>query len=75
MKGETKCMFLIIAPHNEGINLMYVLNHCTTKWRETKCMFLMHHTMKGESMFLIIAPHNVLNHCTTKWREKLNVCS
>ena len=30
--GETKCMFLIIAPHNEGRN--YVLNHCTTQWRE-----------------------------------------
>ena len=46
MKGETKCMFFIIAPHKEEIKLMYVLNHCTTKWGETKCMFL------------IIAPHN-----------------
>ena len=47
MKGETKCMFFIIAPHNEEKNLMYVLNHCTTQMkRETKCMFL------------IIAPHN-----------------
>ena len=34
MKGETKCMFYIIAPHNEEINLMYVLNHCATQWIE-----------------------------------------
>ena len=34
MKGENKCMFYIIAPHNEEINLMYVLNHCATQWIE-----------------------------------------
>ena len=48
MKRETKCMFLIIAPH--------------IMKRETKCMFLIiAHTMKRETkcMFLItIAPHN-----------------
>ena len=49
MKGETKSMFFIIAPHNEGGNL-------------SVCSESLHHTMKGETMFLIIAPHNEGRH-------------
>ena len=55
-------MFLIIAPHNEKRNYMYVLNHGTTQRREklNVCSYSWHHTMKRETkfMYLIVAPHN-----------------